>query len=99
MLSFCPSEMIVSSSVSLRVESCTGRTNDWSILMMRGLSLAEVRERREAGAEVVQRDADAQRAEQVEHRHRLGDVDQRHALGDLQDRGTPAAGRPRATGS
>ena len=44
----------------------------------------EVRERRVAGAEVVDRDADAERAQATDDRLRLGRVGDDRALGDLQ---------------
>src|SRR4051812_8310659 len=58
----------------------------------------QARQRRVAGAEVVEQDADAERAERLERRAGRGDVLEQHALGDLEAEaaGLEAAARERA---
>ena len=71
--------------VSLRVD-LVDRTNEGLVDLDDSRTEGrEIGQRRETGAEIVQGDPDAQRAQEVHHGHRLGDVDESNTLGDLQD--------------
>jgi hypothetical protein len=56
------------------------RMKDWSIFSVSGPQLLEVGERRVAGTEVVDREADTQRAAFLDHARHLGDVIERGGL-------------------
>ena len=66
------------------------RTNELSILIASTGSCLQVRKRRVAGAEVVDRKAHAQLAQAIEQRRLLFDVLHEVALGELELEGAPA---------